>query len=117
MRWGLLIGLCLALVSTQARAWNDQGHMMVAAVAWERLTPAARQKVSRLLRQNPQYGTWIAGVPAQQRDEIAFLRAATWPDFIKSAPGYVMDGNTPSGPDAARNIGYSDHLQHRYWHF
>ncbi len=90
---------------------------MVAAIAWERLTDASRTRVSALLRLNPDYASWIGDTPMERRDRIAFVRAATWADAIKTEPGYLNDGNVPTGEDTARNIGYADHLQHRYWHF
>lgn len=116
MRW-LAALLLLFLGSPQARAWNERGHMLVAAVAYERLDPAVRQRVAALLRRNPDYRKWVQGVRASERARIAFLRAATWPDAIKNAPGYTNDTPQQSGADAARNIGYADHLQHRYWHY
>ena len=91
---------------------------MVAAVAWNNLNDASRARVSQLLKLNPDYGRWIANVAPQQQDQIAFVTAATWPDAIKSEPGYQSDGDRPpAGPAAAQNIGYADKLQHRYWHF
>jgi hypothetical protein len=94
--------------------------MIVAAVAWEHLTDESKVAVSQLLRRNPMYASWTAGIPQTQRDEIAFIRAATWPDDIKGAHGYIRDDNherPPPGPQASRNIGFGDCLQHRYWHF
>lgn len=91
--------------------------MTVAAIAYQRLTPAAREKANALLKRNPDYGQWVAGASAENRGLIAFLMAATWPDAIKHMKGYQNDGEVPSGPDTARNIGYLDKLQHRYWHY
>jgi len=92
--------------------------MQVAEIAWQHLTTASRERVSELLELNPNYHTWIAKVPAAKRRQVAFVMAATWPDFIKTAPGYSNDTDTPPpGPASSQNIGYSDHLQHRYWHF
>jgi hypothetical protein len=92
--------------------------MQVAEIAWQHLTAASRARVSTLLKLNPNYHSWIANVPAAKRKQVAFVRAATWPDFIKTAAGYTNDSDTaPPGPASSQNIGYSDHLQHRYWHF
>jgi len=68
------------------------------------------------------YGTWTRGVSADQKGLVAFMRAATWPDCIKSSncsPGYTSDGgdNPPGNATDAQNIGYGDHLMHKYWHF
>ncbi len=113
-----VLGWLLAVAFAQsACAWNSFGHMMIAAVAYEQLTPTAQARVSKLLQLNPDYPTWISHTAKEERDELAFVIAATWADEIKSEPGYVADGEHPSGPDSARNVGYADHLQHRYWHF
>ena len=112
----LVIVSCL-LCPVPALAWNSFGHMTVAAVAYKKLSPAVATKVSALLQLNPDYAKWVAHVPAKNRDMIAFLVAATWPDVIKGEAGYTNDGDQPSGPDSGRNIGYVDKLQHRYWHF
>jgi S1/P1 Nuclease len=69
-----------------------------------------------LLRLNPDHKTWIKGIPSASRDKIAFTRAAGWPDDIKSKANYTNDHDL-SAPGATLNVGYSDHLQHRYWHF
>lgn len=135
----------LAGVAQPAAAWNDHGHMLVAAVAWGKMTPQARAKAGALLKLNPLYGAWTAGVPANQRAATAFIKAATWPDIIKGAecktgkdpqptppntgddvwhgaPGkicYIKDGSTPKAGDpiTARNLGYADMRMHKYWHY
>jgi hypothetical protein len=111
--------LAAVLLSTSsAWAWDSDGHMQVAEIAWQHLTVASRTRVSRLLMLNPNYPAWITNVPAAKRNQVAFVMAATWPDFIKSASGYTNDGDTaPLVPSSSQNIGYSDHLMHRYWHF
>ena len=116
-RLWVVIGIVLCAKAGKVSAWNDRGHMIVAAIAYDRLGLEVRARVDELLRQNPQYANWTKGVAKAQAGKVAFMRAATWPDFIKSAPGYENDGNRPSGPDSSRNTGYDDHLQHRYWHY
>jgi hypothetical protein len=116
-RFSIALFLTLLTLARTASAWNSAGHMMVAAVAYERLTPEAHARVSHLLQLNPDYPKWIEHASGADRDRIAFVMAATWPDEIKSEGDYQNDGERPSGPDAARNIGYADHLQHRYWHY
>jgi hypothetical protein len=46
-------------------------------------------------------------------------RSVTWPDEIKANDsGYRNDGNTPPRtPEASANIGYTDKVMHKYWHF
>ena len=112
----LALPLCLA-VSLPAAAWNSFGHMMVASIAWHQLDSTTQAKVTALLKRNPDYDTWIAGVSAANRDEFAFMEAATWADDIKSDSRYTDDNDKPDGPRAARNVGYADVLRHRYWHY
>ena len=94
--------------------WNPHGHKVVAYLAFQHLTPAAKARVFTLLKLNPLYKVWISGLPPGSTNERlnrrAFVEAAHWPDFIKSAPNYVDDGsdggNTPpNSPSASQNIG------------
>ncbi|MGR9503678.1 S1/P1 nuclease [Rhizobium leguminosarum] len=117
--------------STSALAWWDEGHMRVAALAYELLTPEAKAEANRLIKLNPQYGDWAAAVPHDLEetpesrqakvDRYTFIRASVWADDIKDFPKYkkaTADGNdNPKSTDAGRNIGYSDFLLHKYWHF
>ena len=111
--------LAAALLSgSSVWAWDGDGHMQVAEIAWQHLTAASRARVSKLLKLNPNYQTGSPMSPAAKRQQVAFVMAATWPDFIKSAPGYTNDGDKPPlDPASSQNIGYADHFMHRYWHF
>ncbi|WP_027162792.1 S1/P1 nuclease [Mesorhizobium sp. WSM1293] len=116
MRGALVFGSVLSLIlsSAPALAWWDGGHMQVAAVAYSKLTPRAKAKVDALIKLNPDYPGWIAGVPDDKKAQYAFVHAAVWADDIKdSAHGYTKDDDTPT----AQNIGYADKNMHRYWHF
>lgn len=121
----LAVTSIILFTGTAALAWNDLGHMAVAYVAYKNLTPKTRDRVNALLKLNPYYGAWKnqlneAGY-SQDLDTQIFMLAATWPDLIKKDPNYISDGasdgNRPEGPDATKNIGYSDKLMHKYWHF
>lgn len=89
--------------------------MLVADIAWKKLTPAKRARVDELLKLNPDYATWTAGVPASRKAEYAFMRASKWADDIKSRTGYT--GGDADEQGAAGGQGYDDKRQHRYWHF
>jgi hypothetical protein len=45
--------LGLALSATQATAWDNFGHMEVAALASAQLTPKAQSRAAELLKLNP----------------------------------------------------------------
>lgn len=122
MKAGTLFVFAVLMLASPAMAWDNFGHMEVAQSAWDALTPPARARAAQLLRLNPQYVAWTVNVVPEKRDQIAFLRASTWPDYIKSAPDYVSDGpeggnRPPSGPEASQNVGYADLNMHKYWHF
>lgn len=128
VRRGLVLLVVAAAVqrTVPVSAWNPDGHMIVAFIAYRHLTPAVRIRVGQLLKVNPLYATWIAPLPAnasaEQKRRRAFVLAGTWADDIKGMTGYVSDGtdggNTPPPtPEAAQNIGYVDHNRHKYWHF
>jgi hypothetical protein len=113
----------VGLGTRSALAWNDFGHMLVAARAYDSLTPSVKKKVDKLVALNPQYAHWVLGVKAKDKGKVAFMKAATWPDLIKrTGSGYVSDGpdggfRPPSDSTASQNIGYSDTAMHKYWHF
>lgn len=116
----LALAMASALLSapTAAYAWWDEGHMQIAAVAYDRLSPDIRLKADALIRLNPEYDRWVAGVPDSLKAQYAFVKAATWADDIKGQiVGYSSAGDSAKDANAARNIGYYDHLSHAYWHF
>jgi hypothetical protein len=112
-------------ISEPAQAWNDVGHMIVAGIAYKHLNTATKAHCNALLKLNPYYQNWLSIVPssanAEEKNMIFFMLAATWPDVIKGDKSFSSDGSNgghkPEGPVAARNIGYEDHLLHKYWHF
>jgi hypothetical protein len=119
--------VCLLFPLQNALAWNSIGHMTVAYVAYQQLTPAQKARVSALLALNPYYKTkWLTYIqkytpnatPEDQQMYI-FMMAATWPDEIKAmGSGYRDDGDIPPhSPEATANIGYTDTVMHKYWHF
>jgi hypothetical protein len=117
--------LCLSLLVTllfalpgRAEAWNREGHMVVAAIAYRRLAPATKAKVNRLLALHPKYQTWVAGLPEDQevRGLAAFQMAARWPDDIKDGPDKALfDGD--DAPPKPLVSGYPSMKRHNSWHY
>ncbi len=116
MRSVLLAVAVSCSIAGRAQAWDDFGHMEVAAAAYKKLTPATRKRVAALLRLNPSYPYWVVGARSRDRERVAFMRAATWADAIKSDPVYASK-DPRDAPAASQNAGYTDKLRHRYWHY
>jgi hypothetical protein len=115
--------VAFVLSSPPAMAWDGFGHMEVAAVAWDAMTPKAQARAIELIKLNPDFNEWIGqGAPGGNANKFAFMHAATWPDLIKSDSKYHNDGGhngdeAPNTPAASQNIGYTDFTRHKYWHF
>lgn len=67
-----LLLLSLIFQAQNSQAYSDDGHKIVAKLAWQELSPFARQNVERIL------GT----------GEEAFINAATWADDVKGDDRY-----------------------------
>src|SRR4030095_16028360 len=91
----LTLGLAINLCSIPSYAWNNRGHMMVAAVAYQKLTQAKKDRVDALLALNPDRDNWFDLIPegtsAARTKMMIFMIAATWSDRIKDDPDYHTD--------------------------
>lgn len=120
-----ILSAVLVLSPISLFGWGSIGHMTVAYVAYQDLSPAAKTRVRELLKLNPDYAQWEKQIPAgtsvEDHDRFIFMMASTWADDIKWEPQYSDDGsdggNTPNGAASVQNLGYSDRLRHKYWHF
>src|ERR1700760_3463285 len=125
-RWPVVLGVIFALLApAPGFAWNDKVHMAIAYIAYKSLNRNTRSRVDEILVFHPLYKKWTQGAKLGQRAMMAFIYAATWADCIKNSSAcgdYVSDGpndgNSPTvGQESWQNIGYSDKLMHKYWHF
>lgn len=71
----------LLLTNGPAFAWDGDAHQLVANLAYERLTPAARSEIDRLI------ATQSANVEGCVIEN--FARASTWPDCVRRRAGYT----------------------------
>lgn len=76
-------------ISSPALAWHQDGHMLVARVAWRELSDQERAQVTKRLKAHPHYDVYLAaerpeGVPEA---EWASVRAATWSDWVRDPKG------------------------------
>src|SRR3954471_16502388 len=95
--FALVVVLCLPQA---VLAWNGTGHQLVAAIAWDNMTPAARQKAFAILNAASNniclrelFPAGSLSTPAEQRQ--AFIVAATWPDHIRNGPCATALSHTP----------------------
>lgn len=85
----------LTLVAGQAAAWGGDGHRLIAELAEQQLTPAARQEINRLLALEP--GSTLASV-SSWADEVKNRRTARW-HFVNLPDDctYVHSRDCPGG--------------------
>jgi S1/P1 Nuclease len=74
------IALILCLASLPVRAWDDNGHKVIARIAWDSIKKETRDKAIKLLKAAPPDSD--LAMPALSDREL-FLRAATWPDIVR----------------------------------
>ncbi len=82
--------VCSLLLSiTPAFAWNESGHMVTGALAYDVLMkddPKAVDRIVDLLKSHPQADVFkkrLEAVPANVRNRYLFMIAARWPDDIR----------------------------------
>lgn len=69
-------------------AWNATGHQLVAGIAWDQMTPMARQQAIDLLRAAPRDACLLDlfptdSRPLEARQRELFMRASTWSDIVR----------------------------------
>jgi hypothetical protein len=84
---------CMMLISlpSTAKAWNSPGHMIIALVAYDELSPAMRARALELLRAHPRFDDhFLRSMPAEVnrsdqsvQEQWLFSHAATWPDQVR----------------------------------
>ena len=82
-----------AALTSPAYAWDELGHRVIARIAWDQMTPQARERATQLLLAAPA-GAGLrelmpAGGTPEERARELFTWAAVWPDQIRgrSHPG------------------------------
>jgi hypothetical protein len=119
--------LTLSLLLPQtALAWNDEGHMAVAAIAYMNLSTApahnTRARVDALLRLHPDLRNLTTALAAQgitpadpNFNLFLFMKAATWPDMIRGDSRFFFDADPLPRPPLL--AGFPDMNRNRDWHF
>lgn len=83
----VLFLFCLIL-PLSAAAWDDVGHKTTAYIAWQQMSPQARERVSKLLQEAPEdsdLSVFFAGDarPLALRQMEHFMIASTWADIVR----------------------------------
>jgi hypothetical protein len=102
-----------------AFGWNATGHRLIAAIAYDRLTPKTRARVDELIRKHPDYQTILlrrAPEDPAARAREAFMEAAAWADVIKGDPRFWDESHQDAHPTALLP-GFPDMKRHTMWHY
>ncbi len=111
----LLAGTLALLVAFPAGAWNETGHRVVAAIAYDNLTPAVRIRVDALIRRHPDYaGIFAEGAAGDAR--ASFIAASYWPDLIRNDPRFYNDTQANARPTRLLP-GFPNMGRHTNWHY
>ena len=108
-----LIALLFLLFPSLAEAWNAAGHRLVAAIAWQQLSPPSRDFVTQALRRHPDHERWVRKARSAEPAKI-FVEAATWPDDIRNDPRFHDGREDDASP---RLPGFPDSARHKNWHY
>lgn len=77
------IALIFCLGSVPARAWDANGHEVIARIAWDSMKQETQDKAIELLKAAP-LDSDLATKNGQPLEVLElFLRAATWPDIVR----------------------------------
>lgn len=108
-----LFALLILLFAPHAKAWNAAGHRLVAAIAWQQLSPASRNFVAEALAAHPDHDRWVAKARTAEAAGI-FAEASTWPDDIRNDPRFHDAGRDDATPPLP---GFPDTARHKNWHY
>ena len=90
--------IAVLVTASPALAWNSKGHMMVAYVAYKKLTPTVRTRVDDLLLRNPYYSQWEMTIPAtvsnadkkrEPRESLSRAVQRRTPRVLEQHPGHA----------------------------
>jgi hypothetical protein len=81
--------LFIVICSGAAFAWDDAGHKITTQIAWQNMTPAARERAVALLSSAPENSHILMLMPTDSRalavrQEQMFVAASTWSDLVRS---------------------------------
>jgi osmotically-inducible protein OsmY len=84
----LLSLVIIAIIASSVFAWDDAGHKLTTYIAWEQMSPQAREKAIKILLSAPEdshlsvlYLQDSRSAAAKQRE--LFMIASTWADIVR----------------------------------
>lgn len=84
----LFLIIIISVAASSVSAWDDAGHKISAYIAWEQMTPAARERAAKILLSAPEdadlsvfYMQDSRSVAVRQRE--LFMIASTWADIVR----------------------------------
>lgn len=85
--FGFLI-ITLFLTAVPSFAWDDTGHKLTAYIAWQQMTPAAREKAIAILSAAPEDSMLLTLLPTDSRplalrQQQMFFTSAFWADIVR----------------------------------
>lgn len=83
--FALAVLVTLAVRAELCLAWNSTGHEVVAQIAYDQLSDAAKAKIIAVLKNHPRLkqDLLLDAGNGEDPDLAMFLRAATWPDMVR----------------------------------
>lgn len=99
----VIIAATVSVASLTARppaaAFNAEGHKVVAAIAWQKLSLLRRAEIVAVLRQHPRFDEdfanaipiELAGAETEAQNRWIFCQAAVWPDIARGLPDDERD--------------------------
>lgn len=85
----VLVGAVVLVLASFTFAWDDVGHKTTAYIAWQQMSPTAREAVIRILRTAPEDSHLSAlylsngPEPEDTRKLEYFMLVATWADIVR----------------------------------
>lgn len=81
-------------------SWNSTGHRVIAAIAWDNLTPAAKKTIMSILKKAPEDSDLMDmyDKDSEHADKYYFMNAAYWPDVVRDRDEEVRYKKYHKGP-------------------
>lgn len=98
----LLLIIAAFIFTNSVAAWDDTGHKLISYIAWERMTPQARERAFKILMSAPEDSDLSVFYLQDSRSEAIkklefFAIASTWADIIRDRNFKVRYGKYHKG--------------------